>query len=1266
MTALNDTEPHYVRCIKPNDEKKAFSFTTPRVIQQLRACGVLETVRISAAGYPSRWTYDGFLDRYALTLRSTELDRRDVRAGCRSVLDRLIQDPDKFQFGKTKIFFRAGQVAYLEKVRADRLRTAMTAIQACVRRWLAERRFQRLRRATIVLQKHTRGLLARRLAERLRQTAAALVLQTALRRTLAQRRYRRTRAAVVCIQAFARGAADRRRFRERRREAMAVRIQRAYRGHRVRREYRSAVGAVVTIQCWFRRWQARRELKRLRVEARSVSGLKEKTYSLENKVMEMQRKLDAQRAAAEAERQAALEQMRKEMEEAAAASQAKLAAEQAQREADELRAQLTAFTDRLKVAEEECDAAMVAAEEQREKLTAAESAAAVWAAELEAELEEARNAVVKNSKNEELVARLCAENDQLKRDLEAEQSQHQKKIMVGLWICLISLTTMCWNFFCFFLAALSYDIFPPQETANLEVKVEELEKALGKAELELLSLAESREEAEAKAREGELTPERLHALEKDKEAAEERAMKLEQEMEALRRENKELLLGGANTSSSHSLTAAAVDAGVDSAPAKENGPGQAVASSSAEEDGHLPLEEQLVRARTDVARLQLANTKLMQKITSLEKIPPGRRHLREKFGEDNTGAQTSAARVQALQAEIVALRAKNAQLEKERQDDEAQRAFLQKAKDPAAELKAQLASARLQLEQVAGMKEKMQRELDEAQAAHAAYKQRMEACGMAEVVDRNAALEDRNRALGKRLADVSNEAQNGRVTVDSLKADNRQLHDRIYKLEKALAKQLSSSGGSGRASSIDARLQEEIGLLINENLEMREQVEQLELRLKQATGGAEMVLEGDDVGGGDSATTSTSGPSTAPSSTEEEAKGAVVQYQGMMRLAEKDVIRLVNDLVLRLPPSALSQRPPDAVAHVLFMCVLFADHEENAGMLQSVLTKVMGGIKEVVMQNTTNLSLLAFWMVNAYRLLCDLKQFSGEPQFQPAHLPPPAVMLKTFDLQDYRLVLSDLLVQIYHTVVKHIEHQLNPLIVPALLEAEPIAGLGDTAPVGNARRAGGSGAAGGNAAAGGGRRKDVNVDTVLGLLGRVLATLREQQVHRSLVVGIFKQLFYIVNATMVNNMLLRKDFCHWSKGMQVRYNLTKLEEWAREQELEEVCDILSEALQITQLLQMNKSKPEDVDVIYQTCDRLNPLQIQKILTMYTPGNYEDKVPSAVIRGVVERGATFSDPAKLMMDSSFVFPATFPFAPTSTALAEVQPPKGIRLDYLEKI
>jgi myosin heavy subunit len=55
ITTLHSTTPHYVRCIKPNDEKLPFKWEAGKIVQQLRACGVLETVRISAAGkYPHK------------------------------------------------------------------------------------------------------------------------------------------------------------------------------------------------------------------------------------------------------------------------------------------------------------------------------------------------------------------------------------------------------------------------------------------------------------------------------------------------------------------------------------------------------------------------------------------------------------------------------------------------------------------------------------------------------------------------------------------------------------------------------------------------------------------------------------------------------------------------------------------------------------------------------------------------------------------------------------------------------------------------------------------------------------------------------------------------------------------------------------------------------------------------------------------------------------------------------------------------------------
>jgi myosin-5 len=63
MDTINNTNVHYIRCIKPNESKKAWAFESNQVLSQLRACGVLETIRISCAGYPSRWTFAEFAER---------------------------------------------------------------------------------------------------------------------------------------------------------------------------------------------------------------------------------------------------------------------------------------------------------------------------------------------------------------------------------------------------------------------------------------------------------------------------------------------------------------------------------------------------------------------------------------------------------------------------------------------------------------------------------------------------------------------------------------------------------------------------------------------------------------------------------------------------------------------------------------------------------------------------------------------------------------------------------------------------------------------------------------------------------------------------------------------------------------------------------------------------------------------------------------------------------------------------------------------------
>ncbi|MCJ8736139.1 hypothetical protein PDJAM_G00255520 [Pangasius djambal] len=293
MDTLNATTPHYVRCIKPNDQKTPFVMNPIRAVQQLRACGVLETIRISAAGFPSRWTYQEFFSRYRVLMKQKDV-LSDMKLACQNVLAQLIQDPDKYQFGRTKIFFRAGQVAYLERLRADKLRVACVQIQKTIRCWLARKKYLRLRRAAVTMQRYTRGHQARALCKSLRRTKAAVVIQKYQRSYAARRLYERKRAAAVLLQRLLRGHGARLRFRQLRYEQKVVVVQRWVRGWLARLHYRHTVQAVVYLQCCVRRMLARRELKRLKIEARSVEHYKKLNVGMEKKIMQLQRKVDGQ------------------------------------------------------------------------------------------------------------------------------------------------------------------------------------------------------------------------------------------------------------------------------------------------------------------------------------------------------------------------------------------------------------------------------------------------------------------------------------------------------------------------------------------------------------------------------------------------------------------------------------------------------------------------------------------------------------------------------------------------------------------------------------------------------------------------------------------------------------------------------------------------------------------------------------------------------------------------------------------------------------
>lgn len=293
MHTINNTDVHYIRCIKPNEAKDAWKFEGPMVLSQLRACGVLETVRISCAGYPTRWTYEEFALRYYMLVPSSQWTA-EIREMATAILTKALGDStaskglDKYQMGLTKIFFRAGMLAFLENLRTNRLNDCAILIQKNLKAKYYRNKYLAARSSIIAFQSTTRAYKARGQAQELRTIKAATSIQRVWRGYKQRKQFLRIRNDVIRAQAAFKGHLRRKEIMETRMGNAALIIQRNWRSRMQLRAWRDYRRKVVIVQSLWRGRSARKEYKGLRAEARD---LKQISYKLENKVVELTQSL---------------------------------------------------------------------------------------------------------------------------------------------------------------------------------------------------------------------------------------------------------------------------------------------------------------------------------------------------------------------------------------------------------------------------------------------------------------------------------------------------------------------------------------------------------------------------------------------------------------------------------------------------------------------------------------------------------------------------------------------------------------------------------------------------------------------------------------------------------------------------------------------------------------------------------------------------------------------------------------------------------------
>ncbi|XP_043910779.1 unconventional myosin-Vb-like, partial [Protopterus annectens] len=1178
METLNSTTPHYVRCIKPNDQKQNFRFDSLRAVQQLRACGVLETIRISAAGFPSRWTYQEFFSRYRVLMRKEDISGNDKEQTCKSTLEYLIKDPDKYQFGKTKIFFRAGQVAYLEKLRATKLFEACIMIQKVMKGWSQRRRYLQLRSSVIALQKCIRGVLARRLAEHLRRSRAAVIIQKQYRMLVVRRLYCLILEATITLQAYVRGMFARHRYHQMVEEQKAIVIQKYVRGWLTRSAFLHVRNTVVYLQCCFRRMQARRELKTLKIEARSVEHYKQLNKGMEIKLMQLQQKLDEQAK----EKKNLLE---------------KLAS---------LNALYSAEVEKLKN------------EVEKERGQKTESSCIILAKE---------------------------ELKQLRGELEKSHVERRK----------IEETSS-------------------QETGNLKEKITELQRELPKIKEENRALNQKLQDqtknmedwlaqkvaAESKKLMAELEEERgrYQNLVNEYSRLEQRYENLEEEITF----SKQIPRLRRNLSTPSSLFSDSTDQ-----------------LSNISEYGDF---EETASCTDSVQELDFIKTTTESELLQLQKRV---HHLewekRNLQAELESKAQLNEAK--GFSSESVYGNYKDLENENRKLKREVDR--LQNIIVGGTTLKVadgeptNFSTSKPLLNQLSFVKEEskkqhegqcIQVQADNTEINHSVPKRKEGMSNLFGLAKEGSRMNEEDLRYAYDAVRIANRLLENQLCEHQRQRDEeaykfqieiRALKDEIDKQQQTLVQALQLPS----EAQVDFGLHQQISRLTKENLDLMEQLEtqdknvrklkkQLKVYMKKVQ---DLTVNG---------VTIVSDKSPDLLQRESRRKLSLQQkdstFQGMLECKKEDEARLVRTVITELNPESVSGLLPGLPAYILFMCFRYADHTNDQQKVSSLFASTIDAIKKVIKRNSNNFNMLAFWLSNTCRLMHCLKQYSGDEDSSKLNTPEQKEQcFKNFDLTNHFRVFNDLAIQIYRQLIRAAESEVQQMIVAGMLECETIQGLSHGMPAGFRKRSTSMSE----------KENTFTLDSILQQFNSFWEILNRYQLDPDLIKQIFRQVFYIIGGVTLNNLLLRKDKCSWSNGVQIRFNVSQLEEWLRGKQLHQsgALETLAPLIQAAQLLQVKKKSDEDAEAICSMCTSLTVSQIVKILSLYTPQNdFEERVTVNFISYVQNqmKGRGKEGQRQLLVDTKHLFPVSFPFIPSSLRMDKIQIPESLRLSFLNRV
>ncbi|KAK0626229.1 hypothetical protein B0T14DRAFT_534426 [Immersiella caudata] len=350
-------------------------------------------------------------------------------------------------------------------------------------------------------------------------------------------------------------------------------------------------------------------------------------------------------------------------------------------------------------------------------------------------------------------------------------------------------------------------------------------------------------------------------------------------------------------------------------------------------------------------------------------------------------------------------------------------------------------------------------------------------------------------------------------------------------------------------------------------------------------------------------------------------------HDQMFVFQENDLDRILDIVITNMTPQRSPSQKP-VPANMIFLGARYAHYHSSPELLAKLLITAMDKINDVVERYQWDMTILAFWMSNATLLLHYLKKDAG------------LVEATT----EFQAQLAELINEIFILIVRDAERRLDKVLDAAMLDHETIPGFEDITfqnewkifkrkkevkeePIEKRYRPPSPK-----------QRAKPSPRNVTSLLSSTLFVLDLYDIHSVITAQIVSQLIYWLGAELFNRIMSSRKYLARTKAMQIRMNISTLEDWARannrqpehyeggemktsgETTVDAARRHLAPVIQLLQWLQCFSSLgADDLEALVGTLQQLKALSPQQLIhaaTHYRPEVGEKGLPKSAMKYLV--------------------------------------------------